>query len=293
MHNNSISSFSKQVYLLSKKIIKEKYPEELDLFNVVWGAMKDLILTWIDMKPENWPINKSQEAVMSGLGFTDLTGMPDLVAPKIIAVIAATLWHMSSLKSIPKDAELERIIKDYSNFFKLPFSFYRESNLKQFLTLLCREEAAKYVEKENEKEIRREIFVRGKHVQFNEMKMAELKSRKDEFDIWICRIYIDLEDEIIIDKTKVVMQDQPLKLLICLLKSSGRLCSYPEVFMEAWGDPNRNSNSFERRKIVQAWKKLKQHKFLSDNIETVRGKGFFVKKGILNYCLIYSTQLFS
>jgi DNA-binding winged helix-turn-helix (wHTH) protein len=281
------------LYPICKQLVQKEYPEELMYFDVIWEVMGEYLYKWEEKSPEEWPINKSRERVLSNLGFADPAEMPDITAPKMIAVIAAVLWHMRSIEFVPEENDLERIIKDYSTFFRLPFSLELDANIKQLLIPLCKEEASKFIKRLEKEEIRTEIIERGKLIKYREDKINELKKKKDEYDIWICKAYRRSEDEIIIDKIKTDIRDQPLRLLIFLLKSTGRLCGYPEIFQEVWGESKRNSKSFERRKIVQAWRDLKKNEFLNNNIEVIRGKGFLVKDGLRNHCIIYSTQLFS
>jgi len=106
-----------KIYSISKNIVREKFPEELEFFDSVWKVMQYLISKWKELSPDKWPIHESQERLMSGLGFSDPVEMPDITAPIIIGVLSATFWHIGTLREEPEPEEIGRMIGDYSRKF--------------------------------------------------------------------------------------------------------------------------------------------------------------------------------
>lgn len=168
MKNKTHTKILESVRSISKQIVKIEFPEELEFFDVVWDVMKGQISIWKDLDPEDWIVEQSQGRLMSSLGVKDPTEMPDITAPIIIGVLAATFWHIGTLRSEPTKEYVEKMIVTYSGRFGA--SEKVENTLKEFvpasnLVSLIRKEMViekeRLEEKTEEKKISKKIAARG------------------------------------------------------------------------------------------------------------------------------------
>lgn len=289
------SSIIAHIHKLSRSFIDRYYKDETVFFDNIWEIYEPELKKWISKHPEKWHFKVKKSRLLGALGFTDPTQIPDLITPKIIDVISKIerniMWRLMYSKFIPKIRDIEMIMEKSMDSFELPSDV--ENNLKSFLFPMCLKDISKISEALKREEIRIEIIKRGKPIEFSKEEVRELKSKKEEFDIWIYKTYrSDEKEEILIDKSPAHIRDQSLKLLICLLKRTGRLCGYPEIFSEVWHEEKKFSKSYQRGKIVQAIRELRKFKIFADNIHPERGMGYKMEEGGRNHCIIYSTQLF-
>lgn len=191
-----------RVYSTSKKIINEMFPDELEYFDTVWEIMQNSISKWKDFVPNKWPIYETQGNLMSRLGFHDISEVPDIKAPIIIGVLAATFWHMGSLKYMPEKEEIQSIIHTFSKQFTAPPSV--RDKLKEIIPSLCMDELSNIVG-----EIKQEKTERS-----TDMERSE--DRTEKFArIWTLKTTDPEKGEVISkDRYEEIMKEEKAPLLI-------------------------------------------------------------------------------
>lgn len=82
----------------SKKIVQKYFPEEYQFFQPIWEVFNDLLEKWKGIEPDNWPFRMElQPELLESFGAVD--GALDLMTPSIIAVMAASTYHLGTLEN--------------------------------------------------------------------------------------------------------------------------------------------------------------------------------------------------
>jgi hypothetical protein len=117
MNKMNISPINEYIHTVSKEIIQEYYPEEISYFNPIWEVMNGIISEMKQTDFEMWGLDESQNDLMTSLGFAEPSRRPDLTTPIIIGVLAASIWHIGTLRDVPKREDVENIIEKYCGRF--------------------------------------------------------------------------------------------------------------------------------------------------------------------------------
>jgi len=117
MDKMTSSPMDEFIHSVSKQIVQIYYPEELSYFNPIWKIMNGIISELKQIGFEKWGLDKSQNKLMTSLGFADPSRIPDLTTPIIIGVLAASIWHIGTLRDMPKREDVENIIEKYCGRF--------------------------------------------------------------------------------------------------------------------------------------------------------------------------------
>ena len=117
MKNKDYLLIIRSVYSLGKKIVQDNFSEEIKYYDVIWRIIQDYIYKWRYTNPEKWLINETQEKVLNGLGFADVSQALDLVTPVIVTSLSATMVAIRDLRYIPKEHEINMIIDRYAPAF--------------------------------------------------------------------------------------------------------------------------------------------------------------------------------
>lgn len=125
------SSLIHNIHNLSRDFIDKHYKIESIYFDNIWQIYEPELKKWIKTSPEKWRFKAKKSRLMGAFGFSDPTERPDITAPIIIGVIAATFWHIGTLSSEPTKEAIEKMIEDYSG--KFGALGHVKETLKEFL----------------------------------------------------------------------------------------------------------------------------------------------------------------
>lgn len=177
--------FQKEIREISRKIIKERFPEELNFFEMIWNVMKTFFNNWKNINPEEWTINESKEKLMSDLGFSDISQVIDLVTPGLVTTLSATMTKIKDFGYIPCDEEIEKIIDEYAQTFGVRRILI--SIIKKYFKDLC-EIMPQILDVKKEKvaikTIQKEAYARVWTLKTKDSEGGDIFSKEDYEDIW-------------------------------------------------------------------------------------------------------------
>ena len=269
-----------QIYSASKKIIEEKFPDELEYFDIIWEAMKQYLFEWKDISPEKWPIQESYERVSSGLGFVDISQALDLVSPVIITTLSATMIKIKDLGYIPRDEEVGKIIDKYALAFGAKGILV--IHMKRYFQDLCR--ILPEILEEAKEKWKCRINKRG-NIEYLDYDKKE-KWDKNQFIIWIdnTKDYVHIKNE-----GEIELTDKQKEFLVLLIKNAGKKIYFSELYINVLGIEVDKIKELEglRDRIYGIKKNLvNKSKTLSENIKSVRGEGYKAEEKLKDFCII-------
>ncbi|NIO03994.1 MAG: hypothetical protein GTN74_05085 [Proteobacteria bacterium] len=254
---------------ICKTLVSQTSVEEEAYFDTVWDVMKGAVANWMNSPPSEWPLAKESYQTLGHLGLARAD--VSLTSPIIIGVVAATLWYIASIGTMPSHKELSEVIGDYCDKFG---ASSLKAKLSTVLPKLCDVELSKIFIPFQEGF---EVWENGQKKFLNE---AEVKTLKiEDYDLFID----DLNDQVFYEQKAVrglQSQRRPRRMLIHLIENRRRLCGYKQIMEEVWKVPVSNES-------------LRQAKFriceaipdLADLIKDEPGEGYkFV--GNLSHCII-------
>lgn len=244
------SSIIDYIHKLSRKFIKECYKEEIIFFDSIWEIYEPELRKWIDKPPEKWHFKIHKIRLARTLGFSDSSQVLDLITPKILEIISASIIQVAKLKGYCSLERIEEIISNCSE--KLPSSL-RLQTINYFAPLILRDLRRVRIipEKEVKKEYEIYTYLGRDEIMKNEY-LQQKEVNKDNYLIWIDEIsnkFFIYGDE----QTKVdPIQKKALKLIV---KNAGYIVRYKEIFESISRIAKRKSYKWEDsyRENVHRW----------------------------------------
>lgn len=197
-----------EIYSISRKVVEEHLPEEITLFDTIWGVMKEHLAQWEDKIPDSLLSEEYQKGLKKELGFLDEAEVSEINTPRVIALISLAWIRLMEFKGQVHDADIEETIAKYGKSLpewlrlktiKLAVPMIKEDLKKTGrIPFLPDEEVKKYV-------IYSYDAKTGKSISENELEKRELE--KQEYIIWMDaakRVVLVKGKEVKIDTTSLV-----------------------------------------------------------------------------------------
>jgi len=281
------------IYNISKIIVNEILPEEKEYFDAIWEVMKEFIAKWDENIPEELIFEEYQKGLEKELGFFDESEISGFNTPKVIALINLSLLMLTRAKGKIKEEEIEETIKKYGkalpewvriNTINLAVPLIKE-DLKQIAKM-----AGEEVEEEEKKYVMYSHLSRAGVPITKTQYEKHKKEDKAEYYLW----YDEKNEDLIIDKKSPKnVHPEEKRALVCLLKKSGDIAWYWELYgaihdikveKEEWSNI-RNERIGDIYGVIS---ELFSHcPEISTYKKTERGKGYKLLIPVsVKYCLI-------
>lgn len=214
-------------YKLCKKFIEKYCQDELVFFDNICEIYEPELNRLMDSPPEKWHFRIPKYKLMGALGFSVSAQVEELVTPKIIQVIFATLFQIERYEKLPMLKDIEEIIGNCA--IGLPSSI-RLKAIKYFASLIeqdirkIRAIPEEKVEEEKRYKMYSNDFKAGKPVTENEVEMRELE--KNDYILWL-----DMTKKIaFVNGAKVPFDPLHKRILAYLIKKKGKVATYQELY---------------------------------------------------------------
>ena len=221
----------------SRKVILEKFPEETEIFNTVWEAMKDRLHGIERIAPED------TERLKNDLNFMDEADVMDLATPKVIALINLTVLKSISLGGKIQTAGIEKIIRKYGDGLPGPIKV----KAIDFLVPLIEQDLKKIRESlgedvaEEEKE-----YVMYSHSGREELSesqyLTKRKTDNKDYAIWLDEV----SNSLYVFGKYMGMDPVQRKVLKLLIKEAGKVVKYKDIFEEIGSIPKDDSFPYDK-----------------------------------------------
>jgi len=110
------SSSSLVIRNLCKRFIRDRYPKELDFFDIIWDIFGKLGRPLREEKAQGKRLKFLRRKTFSALGFTETEPL-DLVTPSVIALISAATYHLGTLEGEIEDEKIKDVIHIYAETY--------------------------------------------------------------------------------------------------------------------------------------------------------------------------------
>lgn|GEM_PF-6973721 len=215
------------VYKLCKEFIEKYCQDESVFFDNIWEIYEPELNRLLDSPPEKWHFRISKYKLMGALGLSDSAQIKELVTPKIIQIIFATLFQLERYEKIPMLKDIEETISNCA--IGLPSSI-RLKAINYFASLIQQDiRKIKAIPKEEFEEEKKHIMYShdlkaGKPVTENEVELRTLE--RDDYILWL-----DMTKKIVFIKGRKIDFD-PLhkRILAYLIKKKGGVANYQELY---------------------------------------------------------------
>jgi hypothetical protein len=297
MNNRGIAE--SRIYNISKKIVHENFPEELEFFDTIWGVMRDHISQGDESILEDWQNKEYQKRLKKELGFLDEAEVSEINTPKVLALISLVWLRLAKYEGQIQDANIEETIAEYGK--SLP-EWLRVKTIRLAVPMI-KEDLIKIgrfpiIEEEEEKK-----YVMYSHDNKNGKPISEDELEKRKLERFGYNIWMDVTKKVVFVKNiKVKIKIDPIhwRLLIYLIKKKGETATYKELyesFCKTARDPKKYSAWHKSySETVYRWFSdihKKTENALSDFVITIPNEGYKIDTELSDckYCLIEARHI--
>ena len=114
-------SILEEIYEVSRAFIQRDFPQEAEIYDIVWRSVSELFADWDLNQPEKWPVGEETGSTAWGLELVDLHSL-NILTPHIIFLVTAILSKLperrESLENGDFRAVVIRDLQKYGNKFK-------------------------------------------------------------------------------------------------------------------------------------------------------------------------------
>ena len=237
--NTKRESLNTLSYQITKEFISANYPQEADLFQWTWEAIKEKSLHLLAHEhPSRWSLKSSGLDISSLAAVSATEPLP--IPLSVILVTLATIYHVYELGHVPSHKELTSIVETYLQTF--PVASEIMVSVKKHLSKNLLEKAlptiAEYAQSTGighpkaMPEFRYEVLTDGKKYITNKEDVNKLRDSKNDFDLW----WDKEAGEIIVGGKDLILHAQIHKLLELVLEYDGRVLTDEKVCQYIWED---------------------------------------------------------
>ncbi len=110
------SSSSLVIRNLCKRFIRDRYPKELDLFDIIWDIFVKFGRPLREERVEGKRLKFLRRKTINALGFAEAEAL-GLVIPSVIALISAATYHLGTLEGEIEDEKIRDVIHIYAETY--------------------------------------------------------------------------------------------------------------------------------------------------------------------------------